>query len=79
MFIRFSIGFSGLLTSILGLLISGLSTRVLRVLVGVKPTIDFCFDTNSLLNLDLLDSNKASLILIRYSNLRIVARKVAFV
>jgi hypothetical protein len=41
--------------------------------------MDFCFDIDSLLNPDLLDSDEAGLILMRCSNLRIVARKVAFV
>jgi hypothetical protein len=58
-------------------LVRGVSTRVSRVPVGVKPIVDLGY--NNLLNPDPLDSNKAGLILRRYSNRRRVALKVAFV
>jgi len=55
--------------------IRGLSARVSRVTLGVKLIFEF----DSLLNLELLDSDEVSSILRKYSNRRIVARKVAFV
>jgi hypothetical protein len=76
MFIRFSIklfsiGFSTRFS------IRGVSTGVSRVPTGVKPIVDLGY--NSLLNPNPLDSDKASSILRRYSNLWTIARKVAFV
>jgi len=41
--------------------------------------MDFCFDEDGLLNLDLLDSDEVGSILRRYSNRCTAARKVAFV
>jgi hypothetical protein len=77
---RFSIGFSTRFsTSVSGLSVSGLSTGVSGVPAGVKPAVDFCFDEDSLLNPDPLDSDKAGSISRRCSNRRTAARKVAFV
>jgi hypothetical protein len=68
---RFSTGFS------IEFSVGGLSARVLGVPIGVKPTVDLGFD--SLLNPDPLDSDKASSISRKYSNLRIAARNIAFI
>jgi len=59
-------------------LIRGVSTRVSGVPIGVNPTIDLGYN-NSLLNPDLLDSNRVGLILRRFSNHYRAALKVAFV
>ena len=58
--------------------IRGVSTRVSGVPIGVKPTIDLGYK-DSLLNPNLLDSNKVGSILRRYLNYYRVALKVAFV
>jgi hypothetical protein len=76
MFVRFSvrlfsIGFST------GFSIGGVSTEVSGVPAGVKPVVDLGCD--SLLNPDPLDSDEAGSISRRCSNLRTIARKVAFV
>ena len=65
--IRFSTGF----------LIRGVSIGVSGITLGVK--LELTFEFNSLLNPNLLDSNKVSSILRRYSNYYRVALKVAFV
>jgi hypothetical protein len=57
--------------------IRGVSTRVSRVPIGVKPAMDLGY--NSLLNPDSLDSNRVGLILRRCLNRYRVALKVAFV
>jgi len=58
--------------------IRGVSTRVSGVPIRVKPTMNLGYN-NSLLNPNLLDSNRVGLILRRFSNRRRVALKVAFV
>jgi len=57
--------------------IRGVSIGVSGMTSGVKLELAFEFD--SLLNPDLLDSNRVGLIPRRYSNYRRVALKVAFV